>query len=116
VTTFARDALIGTHGGREPALRHRLQGRMANCAERARLGLANPEPFRDPGRARIEQHWKSLRVIIVLAPGDVLAPLRARAAMTTRRFAADGANKRAFTELLGFFREEAARTRDEDKA
>lgn len=115
VTAFARDAFIGTHGGREPTRRDRLQRRMANGAARARLRLSNPEPVRDPGRARIEQHRKSLRVIIVLAPRDVLASLGARAAMAARRFASDGADKGAFTELLRFLCQKGARARGEEK-
>src|SRR5438874_4775833 len=88
---------------------------MTNGAAHARLRLGNSQAFRDPGRARIEQHRKSLRVIIVLAPSDVLAPLRTRAAMTARRFASDRADKSTFTELLRLFRQEAARARGEEK-
>src|SRR5438874_5546017 len=88
---------------------------MTNGAAHARLRLGNSQAFRDPGRARIEQHRKSLRVIIVLAPSDVLAPLRTRAAMTARRFASDRADKSAFTELLRLFRQEAARACGEEK-
>src|SRR5437763_14574987 len=88
---------------------------MTNGAAHARLRLGTSQTSRDPRRARIEQHRKSLRVIIVLAPSDVLAPLRTRAAMTARRFASDRADKSAFTELLRLFRQEAARTRDEEK-
>src|SRR5205814_8369032 len=88
---------------------------MTNGAAHVRLRLGNSQAFRDPGRARIEQHRKSLRVIIVLAPSDVLAPLRTRAAMTARRFASDRADKSAFTELLRLFRQEAARACGEEK-
>ena len=56
---------------------------MTNSAARARRRGGDSEAFGDPFRSRIEQDRIRLGVKILLAPGDVLAPFRTGAAVTT---------------------------------
>ena len=77
---------------------------MTNGAARARLRFANSNGFRDPRRTGIEQNGKSARMKILARPGDVLAALFARAAVTTRGFAPNCANEeRALLARLFYF-------------
>jgi hypothetical protein len=82
MAALTRNSFIRMRGLLEPAGRDGLERRMANRAASARLRRLKAEAFRDPLRARIEQDRKRLGVKILLAPGDVLAPLFARAAVT----------------------------------
>ena len=77
---------------------------MTNGAARARLRFANSNGFRDPRRTGIEQNGKRARMKILARPGDVLAALFARSAVTTGRFAPDCADEeRALLARLFYF-------------
>ena len=83
MTGFAGNAFVRTRGGGEPARCDRLQRRMTNRATRARLRPGDSEAFSHPLRPRIEQNGKRLGVKILPTPGDILAPLRTSATVTT---------------------------------
>lgn len=93
VTTLARNAFVRMRGRLEATLRYGLKRRMADGAARARLRFVNSNRLCDSRRTRVEQNRVSAGVIILLRPGNVLASFFARTAMTTRRFAADRADK-----------------------
>ena len=77
---------------------------MTNGAARARWRFANSNGFRDPRRTGIEQNGKSVRMKILTRPGDVLAALFTRPAVTTGRFAPNCADeKRAWFGRLFYF-------------
>lgn len=80
---LTRNSFVRMCGLLEPAGRDGLERRMTDRATSARLRRRDTKAFRDPFRARIEQDRKRLGVKILLAPGDVLAPLGSRAAVTT---------------------------------
>jgi len=61
---------------------------MANCATRARLWLRNTDGFANSSRASVQKDRVGAGVKIFLGPGDVLASLFARAAVTTGGFTA----------------------------
>ena len=64
-----------------------LKWRMTNGAARVRLRFADSYGLGNSRRAGIEQNGKSVRMKILARPGDILAALFARTAVTTGRFA-----------------------------
>src|SRR5947209_8459383 len=93
VTIFAGNAFLGPHARAQSRGGKGLKWRMTHRAARARLRLGDPERFADSRGARIEQNGRRAGVKIFLRPDEILAALFPGAAMTTRRFAAGGADK-----------------------
>ena len=105
VTIFAGNAFVRVRGGSEAHWPDGLKWRMTNGAARVRLRFVNSNGFRDPRRTGIEQNGKGARMKILARPGDVLAALFARPAVTTGRFAPNCADEERalFARLLYIF-------------
>ena len=93
VTTFTRNAFVRVRGGSEAHWPDGLKWRMTNGAARVRLRFADSYGLGNSRRAGIEQNGKSVCMKILARPGDVLAALFARPAVTTRRFAPNCADE-----------------------
>ena len=93
VTSFAGNAFVRVRFGSEPAWPDGLKRRMANCAARAVFRGAGTHTFGDPLRPRVQKDGERFRVIILLAPGEILAAFRSGPAMAARRLTAGGADE-----------------------